>query len=183
MKVLLVSPGQTDWADQHRLKGNLDIPLNADGVESIQKLAAKLLATTVTAIYCPTTLDGKQTAHIIGRITKAKVHARKALNDVDEGLWQGLTREELKRRHPQVYARWMNSPDSVRPPRGEDLTMVMGRVRTLAAELKRKRAEQTVLCVVPSLIRKVLARELAGTQSDPAGHDDGHDDDMDVLNL
>ncbi len=119
MKVILVSPGQTDWSASERVKGALDVPLNARGVGEVESLAARFAPEGVTRVYCPTTLDGTQTAKIIARITKAKVCPRKELNEAHPGLWQGLTAEELKRRHPHVYARWVKSPASVRPPRGE----------------------------------------------------------------
>ena len=164
MKVILVSPGQTDWSAQERLKGTLDVPLNAEGMEAVEKLAQGLSAQGIRTVYCPTTLDGKQTATIIARITKAKICALKELNEADPGLWQGLTAEELKRRHPHVYARWSKSPASVHPPRGEEFTMIFGRVQVVLAELKRHKSDDVVVCVVPSIIRGVLAGLLRGVE-------------------
>jgi broad specificity phosphatase PhoE len=168
MKVYLVSPGQTEWSRQNRLSGALDIPLNDAGQAAVEALARTIAVDGITSVYCPTTLDGRQTAAIIARITKAKVYPRRELNQADPGLWQGLTAEELKRRHPHVYARWVKSPASVLPPRGEAFTMIFGRVGTMLAELKRHRTDDVVVCVVPSVIRRILAGRLRGLDPEAA---------------
>ena len=183
MKVILVSPGQTDWSSQERIQGNLDVPLNAAGMAEVERLVGVLPAEGVRAVYCPTTLNGKQTATIIARITGAKVCARKELNEADPGLWQGLTAEELKRRHPHVFARWIQSPASVRPPRGEEFTMVFGRVQTVLAELKRLGSEAVVVCVVPTIVRKVLAAQLVGEEHAEAGEPEEDGGRVDVVEL
>ena len=183
MKVLLVSPGQTDWSRQQRIKGNLDVPLSPAGMAAVEKLTRKLGSGPVRIVYCPTTLDGRQTARIIARITHAKVCPRKELNDLDQGLWQGLTVEELRRRHPHVYARWVQSPNSVLPPGGEDLSMAFGRVRTVVDELKRKRRDEAVLCVVPSSLRKILACHLGGKTPEDVTDLAGEDGDIDIIEL
>jgi phosphoserine phosphatase len=162
MRVILVSPGQTEWSAKNRLKGDLDVPLNDMGVTAVERMAEHWAGENITAVYCPTTLDGKQTATIIARITKAKMYPRKGLNEADPGLWQGLTEEELKRRHPHVYERWKKSPASVHPPRGEEFGMVFGRVQGMMAELGRHKGEEVIVCVVPSIIRGVLASLLRG---------------------
>lgn len=183
MKVILVSPGQTDWSAQERLQGVLDIPLNAEGEAAVEKLAASLGTEGVKTVYCPTSLDGRQTATIIGRMTKAKVCARKELNEADPGLWQGLTAEELKRRHPHVYSRWIKSPASVHPPHGEEFTMIFGRVKMILAELRRHKKDEVVVCVVPSDIRRVLASLLAGKEIEATEDLTGGDGGPEVVEL
>lgn len=183
MKVLLVSPGQTDWSEQQRIKGNLDVPLSPDGVAAVEKLARQLGTDSIRVVYCPTTLDGKQTAEIIARITRAKLRPRKELNDLDQGLWQGLTVEELKRRHPHVYARWVRSPNSILPPHGEDLSMAFGRVRMVVKELKRKSGDEAVLCVVPSVIREVLTCQLGGKPPEEITNLAQENTDVDIIEL
>lgn len=183
MKVLLVSPGQTDWTEQHRVKGNLDVPLNASGVAEVEKLARRLRSDGIDTIYCPTTIDGAQTARIIARIIRAKVYPRRELNELDHGLWQGLTVRELKHRHPHVYARWLNSPSSIRPPRGEDLVMAFGRVSTVLKELKRSRTDRTVVCVAASVIRRVLVCHLSGKQVDQVTALNRKEDEVQVIEL
>jgi broad specificity phosphatase PhoE len=183
MKVILVSPGQTEWSAKNRLKGDLDVPLNENGVSAVEKVAEQWAGENVSAVYCPTSLDGTQTATIIARITQAKMCPRKDLNEADPGLWQGLTAEELKRRHPHVYERWMKSPTSVRPPRGEEFAMVFGRVRTVLAELGRHKGDEVIVCVVPSLIRRVLASQLRGTSPEEASEPADQDGEFDIIEL
>jgi phosphoserine phosphatase len=183
MKVYLVSPGQTDWTTQKRLNGSLDIPLNALGETAVEELARSLAGDRITTVYCPTALDGRQTATIIARITKAKVCPRRDLNEADPGLWQGLTAEELKRRHPHVYARWIKSPASVLPPRGEAFTMVFGRVSTVLDELKRHKSDDAVVCVVPSVIRRILAGRLRGLEPDALPDVPEHDGGIDMVEI
>lgn len=183
MKIILVSPGQTDWSVKNRLKGDLDVPLNESGVAAVERVAEQWAGERVSAVYCPTSLDGKQTATIIARITRAKMCPRKELNEADPGLWQGLTAEELKRRHPHVYERWIKSPASVRPPRGEEFAMVFGRVRTVLAELERHKGDEVIVCVVPSIIRRVLSSQLRGKPPEELTELADQDGEFDVVEL
>ena len=44
LRIVLVQPGSTDFDDQGRIKGSLDIPLSANGTGQVARMVAELAA-------------------------------------------------------------------------------------------------------------------------------------------
>ncbi|MEW6356994.1 MAG: histidine phosphatase family protein [Planctomycetota bacterium] len=149
-KVLLVTPGQTNWDTEDRIQGSLSVPLNAHGVVQIARLAAEPRSQQFDVIYTGESQGAVQTANILAKVWGAKVRKTPQLNEVDLGLWQGLLQSEVARRFARGYRRWLRDPLSVEPPEGETIdaayARVAGEVRQI---LKRHRAEGVCLVCRP----------------------------------
>src|SRR4051794_39881395 len=118
-RIILTRSGATDYDDQHRIAGTLDVPLNCRGRAEAADLARDLRKEPVEAVYAAAGEASAQTAAILGERLGAKVKVLDDLRNQDFGLWQGLSLEELKQRHPKLVKLWEDSPCSVCPPNGE----------------------------------------------------------------
>ncbi len=103
-------------------------PLSKQGKIRVQKMAAQLTDHHISAIYAGPGEAEQQTAKLLAEAIRAKVRTRKNLMELDYGLWQGLTLDQIKHRQPKVYRQWTTSPASVRPPGGELLEEAQQRV-------------------------------------------------------
>jgi broad specificity phosphatase PhoE len=66
------------------------------------------------------------------------------------GLWQGLTRDEVRRRFPSVVAQWDDDPLSLQPPEGESIPAAAERFdRALRKILRRRRGQTAALVLRP----------------------------------
>ena len=182
-EILLIRPGSTEYDRQGRIQGTLDIPLSEEGRQEVARVIDQLRGHRVEVLYTTPSKAAEETGKAIATALHVKSKTVDKLQNLDQGLWQGLTVEELKRRHPHVYARWVHSPNSVLPPGGEELSMAFGRVRTVVDELRRKRRDEVVLCVVPSALRKVLACHLGGKTPEDVTDLAGEDVDVDMFEL
>ena len=163
VQVVLVRPGATSYDEQARVQGILDLPLSDRGTEEAIQLATDLQHLGLTAVYSGPSQNAVQTAAHIS--AKAEVRPRQLdeLRNLDQGLWQGLQFEDIRRRNHKVYRQWLEDPRTVCPPQGETIEEALNRVKqTLRALLKRHR-DQTIAIVVAEPMAKLIAAYLQGS--------------------
>ena len=51
LRIVLVQPGATDFDEQGRIKGSLDIPLNRNGSSQVDRTVLELASVELDAIY------------------------------------------------------------------------------------------------------------------------------------
>ena len=166
-RVLLVRPGATDFDEQGRMKGSLDMPLSPLGVEQAQSVAIDLCEFPVKTIFTAPCESARETAdHLAeqarsaGRDTKIKVI--EAFRNIDHGLWHGKLIDEVRRNHPKVYRQGAEHPEEFCPPGGESLVDAKARVlKALRKCVKKSRDEMAVL-VIPDPLATVVESLLSG---------------------
>jgi probable phosphoglycerate mutase len=105
-RLCMVRHGETAWNAEHRVQGQLDVPLNAIG--KAQALAAsKVLAREqFDAIYSSDLSRARQTAEPAANFLSLKVNIEKDLRERHYGIFERLTYAEVKVRYPEDYARF-----------------------------------------------------------------------------
>lgn len=157
--VLLIRPGCTDFDEQQRIQGNLDLPLNARGQEQVQCAVAELAHIPIDVIYSSPSEPARSCAARLGERWGVPVKELDGLQNLNHGLWQGLPIEEIRRKHPKVFKQWQESPETVCPPEGELVNDAVERVRkALEKVLKKPRnvalvAPEPVASLVRCLVR------------------------------
>ncbi len=156
--IILIRPGCTDFDEQQRIQGSLELPLNARGREQLGPLVEKLRLQNIEAVFCSTHDPAHSTAEIIAGELGIPVKADEQLNNVHQGLWEGLKIKDVRRKYPKVFKQWRESPECVCPPGGETLAEAATRVRkALQKPLKRKSGFAVVASEpLASIIRAVV---------------------------
>lgn len=158
--LLLIRPGLTDFDEQGRIKGNLDIPLNERGAEQVALTVRELAGHEIEAIYTSPCECCEQTAEALARGRDIKVKSLKALRNLDHGLWHGKLIEEVKQQQPKVYRQWQEHPETVCPPEGESLVNATERVEAALAKALKKHKDGAIAFVLPEPLASVLRRLL-----------------------
>jgi broad specificity phosphatase PhoE len=149
-RLYLVKTGQTTWEQQRRVESAVGEPLTDRGKQEIDEIGCELEDLHIKAVYAGVGEAESETAKLLAARLGLKLHSRKDLRELDYGLWQGLTAEEIKRRQPKVYRQWASAPGSVRPPDGETLLEVQQRLRSAARRIvKRHKGEAAVVVCRP----------------------------------
>jgi len=173
VRILLIRPGATDFDQQHRILGTLDVPLSGDGSEQVAELIGRLRDVRFDAIYTSPSQCAVETAEKIAEQFEVKPKAIAQLSNVDHGLWQGLLIDEVKRKQPKVFRQWKEHPESVCPPEGEMLASARQRVEASLLKLIKKHKNETVGLIAPeplaSLIGNVLQQDQIGNVSQASG--------------
>ncbi len=147
--VYVVQTGQTTLEEARRLESAAGGALTEQGLEEVRSAARALDGHKIKTVYACTVGEGeRQTAEVLAEQLHAKVRDHGELHEIDYGLWQGLTTEEIKRRQPRVYRQWTKAPASVRPPEGETLAEAQHRLRHALKEIVRRHKNGTALLVL-----------------------------------
>lgn len=136
MKLYLIRHGQTRWNIEGKIQGKTDIPLNETGLLQAQCLAEAMESCAISSVYCSVLKRARQTAEILVSGARAAgrslpLYPMEELREVDFGLWEGKTWEEIRQAYPEDYAGWEKNPTAVTPTGGERREDC--RVRTRAA--------------------------------------------------
>ena len=137
-EVAVIRPGCTDYDAQHRISGRLDLPLNAAGEEQTHDLVEVLRGLHLSYLLHGAGGNVAATAEEIGDRLDLPVKVNDSLCNLDQGLWEGLTVEDVQRRYPKLARKWHDAPESVCPPDGESVGEALDRVRRALAKPLRK---------------------------------------------
>jgi len=146
-RLILIRHGQTDWSNIKRIQGEVDVPLNAEGLNEARAVASRLSTEKIDAVFSSQLSRSYTTAEEIARSHKVKVKKFKELNELNQGLWQGLLLSEVKKRYKKQYNLWRQDPTLVQPPKGEGIKEAYDRVITFVQKLIDKYPEGAI-CVV-----------------------------------
>jgi probable phosphoglycerate mutase len=165
-QIVLIRPCSTDYDEQGRIQGTLDIPLNAQGSAVAQQLAEQLRPLNISLIYSSPCQSAWQTASAVGEVLDVKVKKVDSWQNVDHGLWQGMLVDDIRRKHPKVFRQWQDQPENVCPPEGETLGDALERARAALEKLVRKQKAGAIALVVPEplagIVRSLLVKEQMG---------------------
>ncbi len=135
----VIRPGETEFDQQERVQGTLDLPLSEDGEQQVGGIVDALRNCSIKQIYTSPNDPALSTARLIGGALGVNVKEVEALANVDHGLWQGLCIDEIKRKQPKVFKQWNETPESVCPPGGETCEEAYVRAqKALRKPMKRK---------------------------------------------
>lgn len=161
-RFILVRHGQTEWNLVERYRGRADIALNDTGREQARRLAERLAAEPIAAVYAGPLQRTLATAEPIAAAKGLSVQPLRALIDIDFGVWQGLTEAEAEARYPSLYGLWLSRPGEVHFPEGESLSEVRRRAMAALRDLARRHNGETVVLVSHKIVNKVILCALLG---------------------
>ena len=157
LRIVLIRPGSTDYDDEERIQGTLDIPLNAQGNSQVAQAIDELREQGIETVYAPPCEPAQETGKAIAKELAAKFKKLDRMKNLDHGLWQGMLVEDVRHKQPKVYRQWQERPKSVCPPQGETLNQAEDRVRAAMTKVLKRHKEGVIALVIPepllSLVR------------------------------
>lgn len=161
-RLVCVRHGQTDWNAQGRLQGQLDIPLNEQGLAQANALAAALLDEALEQVFCSDLQRCRQTLAPLLARRSLPVQWHVGLRERCFGDFQGHTWAELGEREPDAQQRWKARDPDFAAPGGESLRQFSERVLGVVRELSAQHAGQTLLLVTHGGVLDCLYRAALG---------------------
>jgi broad specificity phosphatase PhoE len=166
LRVVLIRPGSTDFDEQGRIKGTLDIPLNENGTHQAARVADELEHAAIEVVYTAPCQSAMQTAETLSDSLDVKLKRLDAFRNLDHGLWHGKLIEEVRQTQPKVYRLWQDRPETVCPPQGETVESARQRVGKTLQKLLKKHKQGVIALVTPeplaSIVRSLLDRSELG---------------------
>ncbi len=166
VKLVIIRPGSTNYIEQGRIQGTLDVPLSDEGSAEVDAEVAELEALEIGTIYFAPCQAAEETARKIADVTGSKIKKAELFCNLDHGLWQGMLVDEVKRKHPKIYKQWQDHPDNICPPEGETVGNARDRIEVGITKLLKRHKKGVVGLVVPeplaSLVVGYLEHEAVG---------------------
>jgi probable phosphoglycerate mutase len=146
-RVIAIRHGETAWNVDHRIQGQLDVPLNAMGQWQVHRLALAVVDDNIDVIYSSDLLRAFETAQAVSRACGKPVVTDVGLRERGFGVFEGLTYEEIKQRWPEQSERWRKRDPEFGAEGGETLNQFYERSIATASRLSALHPGQTVALV------------------------------------
>ncbi len=160
-KVIFVRHGQTEWNVTGRYQGQSDVHLTEEGKMQARKLAANFPVQDVAAIYASDLNRAMVTAETIAEQFGLPVQAEPAFRELSFGEWEGLTYQQIVGKWEDAMANFLQHPDILEIPGGENFPAVQKRATERLNELIRKHDGQTIVVVAHgAVLRTILTAAL-----------------------
>ena len=139
--IVLIRPGCTDYDQQSRLLGTLEMPMNDAGLSQVDAIIRQLQQNNVrleAILASPTDPAGATARAIAESQPDAKFKEPEDLRNVDQGLWQGLPEADVRKRYPKAFRNGREKPQTICPPEGESLSDACERIEKVLNKAIRK---------------------------------------------
>ena len=131
MRIAFIRHGPTEWNEQGRIQGRIDMPLSAAGKAKMAGLRPPAGFETARVFVSPL-LRARQTAELLG-LADVTIDAR--LSEHDWGEWEGLTREEILARDGEDAFERAGRGIDFQPKGGESTHALLARVSAFLCDI------------------------------------------------
>lgn len=109
--------------------GRTDLPISEEGERRARLLGEYFSEKALTAVYCSTLIRSVQTARALCREGLEPIQIAD-LQELDSGLWENLSFDEIKEKFPGQYARRGSDPEGFSRELGESFHDGLSRFRS-----------------------------------------------------
>jgi alpha-ribazole phosphatase len=154
--ILLMRHGNTQLSSGKRLIGRCDVELSAEGLALCHRAGEALKRFNISHVFSSGLMRAKQTAQIICSYTGTEASVVEALGEISLGEWDGRFVDDIKNEYPEEYALRGCDIVNFRPPGGENLIDVKGRVAPAFRDLLKNQGNMLIVAHT-SVNRAILA--------------------------
>lgn len=145
--IYLIRHGETPWNQQARYQGQMDIELSEQGLRQAGFLGKRLQNFPLAAIYSSDLNRAHQTAVTIAQYHGLDVPKDPRLRETHFGVWEGLTRDEIKQVYPDLFRQRYSAAGQAAIPGAESPHAVQDRMLAALGGLARTHAGETIAVV------------------------------------
>lgn len=149
------------------IQGRYDPVLSARGLRQSEEVAPWFRDREIHAILCSPLRRAVQTARTVSRVLGVEdMQLHEDLNELDTGIFTGLTVEQIRRRYPEAWRSFQRSSwEGV--PEAERIADLLARSESLWRDLGRRSRQgaRNLLCVTHSGILQWIIKATLGQRS------------------
>lgn len=155
-RIVLVRHGETVWHAKNRYAGVSDIALTPKGEQQALRLAAWALSANLAAVYASTLSRSIATATPAAAAAGVPLRTSTALVELNFGLGEGLTDQEMEAKFPEARAAFRIDPVAHHLPGGEDPPAAVNRAMAALQEIVSAHNRKRVLVVAHNTLIRLL---------------------------
>ena len=158
----IIRHGETAWNAEHRVQGQLDIPLNDIGLKQAQAVGRALQGERFDAVYSSDLTRARQTADPLVARLSMTMQLDRDLRERHYGIFERLTYAEVKTRFPEDYARFDARDPEYAFRTGESLKDFSARSIAVISKIAHQHENQNVLVFTHGGVLDKLYRYITG---------------------
>jgi len=162
--ILLIRHGQTDGNVNEYFTGLGDADLNEEGFKQVKELSARLSLLPLSAVYSSPLRRTLATAEMIAEPHGISPQIVDDLIEIDLGDWQGLHKNQVEERWPELRKQSLIDPSHITLPNGESFSQVTERA-IRALNTIESFGEEHMAVVTHEVIVKVLVAYVLGVSN------------------
>jgi probable phosphoglycerate mutase len=163
LDLILVRHGETDWNRELRFQGQLDVPLNAIGLEQATRVAQALQALQWHTLISSDLSRAVQTAQALHTLRPHSPWQREPQwREQHFGQIEGRSTAEIKASDPQAWAQWIRFEADYAFPGGECQRDFHARIEAALHALAVACAAQSVVLVTHGGVLDMIYRSALG---------------------
>jgi probable phosphoglycerate mutase len=145
MKLFCVRHGETLFNSAGRIQGQSDSQLSPLGLRQCAAVAEVLAGQPIDAVIASPLSRALESARVIAERLKLAVQVEPRLMEINAGIFQGHTWEEIDQKFSQDALRWRSQDPDYRIPQGESRRDLMERAATAFAAIREAGYRQAVV--------------------------------------
>ncbi|UCV07303.1 histidine phosphatase family protein [Dechloromonas denitrificans] len=161
-RICLVRHGETEWNAARRIQGQIDIGLNETGLTQAEAAGRWLKGAGIVALYSSDLKRAWTTAQTIGAALALVPRPVPEMRERRYGVFEGLTYDEAKARHPDGYAAFEGRNADYDFEDGESLKAMFARVTGKLQAIATAHPGQNVVVVVHGGVLDIINRFVRG---------------------
>lgn len=154
-KLYIIRHGKTDFNEQGRYLGRIDISLNSVGRREVALLAERIKNSDIDIIVSSPLKRAIETAEIVKPVG-CKIVVNDAFIERAVGVYGGLTKDGAKEKYPDLYRRNITRIFDDAPTGGETIFDVQNRVFEGLDEIKKNYKNKNILLATHAFVAKVI---------------------------
>ena len=161
--LIVIRHGETDWNRQHRFQGQIDVPLNALGLEQARRLGERLAGEAIDHLVASDLTRARQTAQALVSRHGLALQVEPLWREQSFGLLEGLDVPTIQHQHADLWARWTrHEADFALPQGGESNAGFHARVMQALQALLAAHAGARIAVVTHGGVLDMLWRTVQG---------------------
>ncbi len=163
--VLLVRHGQTKSNITGYFMGWSNEDISDPGYAQVRSLSSRLAKFPIATIYTSPLKRAMNTARILAEPHKLELNVLDDLTEIGLGDWQGLHRDEVSQKWPEIWRQSRIDPSAVTFPNGENFQQLTERAVRAFNRIVADSTNRHTLAVTHDAVIRVLAAHVLGTSN------------------
>lgn len=155
LEIYLIRHGECRGNRENLFRGRHDFPLNKNGVVQAECLRERLTGVPFDRVYTSPLKRASQTAEIIS-VGETEIVKAEGLTNISLGEWEGMPKEFVAQKYPQLWQLWKTEPEKLNFPGMETLNEVQQRSFAALKEIITNHPEGRVAIVTHRAVLKPL---------------------------
>lgn len=161
-RLYLVRHGELVTSKEWRYVGQMDVELNETGKKQIQNLSSRLSSEQIEMIFSSDLTRTIESAEIIGNKLEIINEPISELREINLGVWEGLTLEEIEESFPEDLVKRSEDIKDFRIINGESFSDVKKRVIPKLKDIIEGNVSKRILVVAHGGVNRIIIADALG---------------------